>query len=69
MPQGFFIMEDEIVGDTTHGDRLGLTFYFNDEATYKRVFETYRRSERSQYMNSRKLALTVIPEGELPNVV
>ena len=69
MVQGFGIMEDEISGDTTHGDRPCLKFYFDNPEVLAKVFGAYRRSETSQYLDSKKLALTIIPEAELPHVI
>jgi len=69
MVQGFGIMEDEIAGDKTHGDRPSLTFYFNNPSVREQVFQAYRRSETSRYLDSKKLAKTVIAEGDLPNVI
>jgi len=59
-------MEDEVVGRTDHGDRFSLTFYFDSEEIWQAVRDAYRQSLRSdRYMDSRKLALTVLPEGAL----
>ncbi len=75
MPNGgFFVMEDDIRGGSAHGRRIGLTFYFEDEATYEKVKAHYRKSTHVvatsyQYMDSKKLALTIIPEEDLPDVV